>query len=87
MSDQDARRLSPAAQEVVRLRVVAALESERVRSYGEAAEVFGVSRRSVGTWWRGPISAGCAATLPRRGVAGRRRAAHRWCGSAANACA
>ncbi|MGY2055304.1 IS630 family transposase [Nocardia gipuzkoensis] len=52
MSDQDARRLSPAAQEVVRLRVVAALESERVRSYGEAAEVFGVSRRSVGTWWR-----------------------------------
>ncbi|MGW4720795.1 helix-turn-helix domain-containing protein [Nocardia sp. NPDC004260] len=52
MSDQDARRLSPAAQEVVRLRVVAALVSERVRSYGEAAEVFGVWRRSVGTWWR-----------------------------------
>jgi transposase len=48
----DARRLSPAAQEVVRLRVVAALESGRVRSYREAAEMFGVSQRSVGTWWR-----------------------------------
>ena len=34
------------------MRVVAALESERVRTYGEAAAMFGVSRRSVGTWWR-----------------------------------
>ncbi|WP_406724448.1 IS630 family transposase [Streptomyces sp. GD-15H] len=48
----DARRLAPAAQEVVRLRVVAALESGRVRTYRQAAEVFGVSERSVGTWWR-----------------------------------
>ena len=48
----DARRLSPAAQEVVRLRVVAALESGRVRTYGQAAEMFGVSSRSVGTWCR-----------------------------------
>ncbi|ANZ13634.1 IS630 family transposase [Streptomyces noursei] len=48
----DARLLSAAAQEVVRLRVVAALESGRVGSYREAAEVFGVSSRSVGTWWR-----------------------------------
>ncbi|WP_067480243.1 winged helix-turn-helix domain-containing protein, partial [Nocardia amamiensis] len=52
MSDRDLRRLSPAAQEVVRLRVVAALESGRVRTYGEAGEMFGVSQRSVGTWWR-----------------------------------
>ncbi|WP_327116245.1 IS630 family transposase [Nocardia sp. NBC_01730] len=52
MSDVDLRRLSPAAQEVVRLRVVAALESGRVSGYREAAEMFGVSQRSVGTWWR-----------------------------------
>jgi hypothetical protein len=52
VSDRDLRRLSPAAQEVVRLRVVAALESELVRTYGEAAEMFGVSQRSVGTWRR-----------------------------------
>ncbi|MFG3310013.1 IS630 family transposase [Streptomyces wuyuanensis] len=48
----DARRLSPAAQEVVRLRVVATLESGRVCTYRQAAEVFGVSERSVGAWWR-----------------------------------
>ncbi|WP_189969741.1 IS630 family transposase [Streptomyces violascens] len=47
-----ARGLSPAVQEVVRLRVVAALESGQVRTYRQAAEVFGVSQRSVGTWWR-----------------------------------
>ncbi|SDP93661.1 helix-turn-helix domain-containing protein [Lentzea jiangxiensis] len=34
------------------LRVVAALESGRVEGYRRAAEVFGVSQRSVGTWWR-----------------------------------
>jgi hypothetical protein len=38
----DARRLLPVAQEVVRLRVVAALESARVRRYRQVAEVFGV---------------------------------------------
>ncbi|MPY32902.1 hypothetical protein FNH09_17005 [Streptomyces adustus] len=43
------RRPAPAAQEVVRLRVVAALESGYVRTYRQAAEVFGVSERSVGT--------------------------------------
>ncbi|MBP2400786.1 helix-turn-helix domain-containing protein [Streptomyces syringium] len=48
----DARRLGPAAQEVLRLRVVAALESGRVRGYRQAAEVFGVAERSVGSWWR-----------------------------------
>lgn len=46
------RRLSPAAQEDPRLRVVAALESGRVRAYGQAAEMFEVSERSVGSWWR-----------------------------------
>lgn len=44
--------MGPAVQEVVRLRVVAALESGQVRTYRRAAEVFGVSERSVGTWWR-----------------------------------
>src|SRR5690349_17550583 len=48
----DARLLSSAAQQVVRLRVVSALEAGRVRSYRQAAETFKVSERSVGTWWR-----------------------------------
>ncbi|WP_081916025.1 helix-turn-helix domain-containing protein [Saccharothrix sp. NRRL B-16314] len=49
---EGAHRLSPAEREVLRLRVVAALESGRVEGYRQAAEVFGVSERSVGTWWR-----------------------------------
>ncbi|MCY0931532.1 IS630 family transposase [Streptomyces sp. H27-H1] len=57
------RRLSPAAQEDLRLRVVAALESGRVRTYGQAAEVFGVSTRSVGTWWRASRAGGRPALL------------------------
>lgn len=57
------RRLSPAAQEVLRLRVVAALESGRVRTYGQAAEMFGVSERSVGTWWRASRAGGRQALL------------------------
>ncbi|ONI92747.1 hypothetical protein ALI22I_02145 [Saccharothrix sp. ALI-22-I] len=44
--------MSPAEREVLRLRVVAALEAGRVEGYRQAAEVFGVSERSVGTWWR-----------------------------------
>ncbi|TWP44181.1 helix-turn-helix domain-containing protein [Lentzea tibetensis] len=65
---EDARRLSPAEREVLRLRVVAALESGRVEGYRRAAEVFGVSERSVGGWWRAVTvwpSGGC-------GVRGRR---------------
>lgn len=47
------RRLSPDAQEDLRLRVVAALESGRVATYGRAAVgMFGVSEWSVGAWWR-----------------------------------
>ncbi|MFT7841816.1 helix-turn-helix domain-containing protein [Saccharothrix sp. BKS2] len=49
---EGAYRLSPAEREVLRLRVVAALESRRVEGYRQAAEVFGVSERSVDTWWR-----------------------------------
>ncbi|GAU71497.1 hypothetical protein SSP35_43_00010, partial [Streptomyces sp. NBRC 110611] len=43
--------MGPAAQEVLRLRVVATLESGRVRGSRQAAEVFGVAERSVGSWW------------------------------------
>jgi transposase len=57
------RRLSPVAQEDLRLRVVAALESGRVRTYGQAAEMFGVSERSVGTWWRAFRAGGRQAVL------------------------
>lgn len=57
------RRLPPAAQEDLRLRVVAALESGRVRTYGRAAEMFGVSERSVGTWWRASRVGGRQALL------------------------
>lgn len=39
-------RLPPAAQEDLRLRVVHALESGWVRTYGQAAQMFGVSERS-----------------------------------------
>lgn len=46
------RCLPPAVQEDLRLRVVSALESGRVRTYGQAAKMFGISERSVGTWWR-----------------------------------
>ncbi|MFI6688520.1 IS630 family transposase [Streptomyces sp. NPDC050485] len=53
-----ARRPGPAGQEVVRLWVVAALESGQVRTYRQATEVFGVSERSVGTWWRTLKAAG-----------------------------
>ncbi|MGW5679473.1 helix-turn-helix domain-containing protein [Streptomyces sp. NPDC003860] len=57
------RRLSPDAQEDLRLRVVAALESGRVNTYGRAAEMFGVSERSVGTWWRAFKASGRSALL------------------------
>ncbi|MEN8651570.1 LysR substrate-binding domain-containing protein [Streptomyces sp. 21So2-11] len=59
----DMRWLSPAAQEDLRLRVVAALESGRVATYAQAAEVFGVAERPVGTWWRAFKSGGKRALL------------------------
>ncbi|WP_313896387.1 IS630 family transposase [Streptomyces sp. YIM 98790] len=63
---EDARRLHPATREVVRLRVVAALESGQVRTYRRAAEVFGVSERSVGSWWRAYRDGGRDALAVRR---------------------
>jgi transposase len=43
---------SSAEREMLRLRVVAALETGKVEGCRQAAGVFGVSERSVGTWWR-----------------------------------
>ncbi|MBB2506545.1 IS630 family transposase [Amycolatopsis echigonensis] len=64
---EDARRLSPAGREVLRLRVVAALESGKVEGYRQAAEVFGVSERSVGSWWRAYQRDGRDGLAARRG--------------------
>jgi transposase len=63
---EDARQLSPAEREVLRLRVVAALESGRIEGYRQAAAVFGVSERSVGTWWRAYQREGREALAVRR---------------------
>ncbi|MFZ3475820.1 IS630 family transposase [Streptomyces sp. 4.24] len=62
----DLRRVAPAGREVVRLRVVAALESGVVGSYRRAAEVFGVSERSVGSWWRAYQAGGREALAVKR---------------------
>ncbi|MFC6094689.1 helix-turn-helix domain-containing protein [Saccharothrix lopnurensis] len=67
---EGAHRLSPAEQEVLRLRVVAALESRRVEGYRQAAEVFGVSERSVGTWWRAYRREGRGGLATRKGRPG-----------------
>ncbi|MDQ3578086.1 MAG: transposase [Actinomycetota bacterium] len=63
---RDARRLSSADREVLRLRVVAALESGAVVGYRQAVEVFGVSERSVGNWWRAYRRDGRAGLAVRR---------------------
>jgi len=52
---------------VLRLRVVAALESGKVRTYRQAAQMFGVGERSVGTWWRAYRAGGAEALAVRRG--------------------
>ncbi|MEV7676214.1 winged helix-turn-helix domain-containing protein [Streptomyces sp. NPDC088752] len=43
--------------------MVSALESGRVRTYGQAAEMFGVFERSVGTWWQASRAGGRQALL------------------------
>ncbi|GFH35844.1 hypothetical protein SCWH03_20660 [Streptomyces pacificus] len=53
----DPRRVAPAGWEVVRLRVVAVLESGQVKGYRQAAAVLQVAERSVGTWWRAYVHA------------------------------
>ncbi|WP_435855158.1 helix-turn-helix domain-containing protein [Streptomyces venezuelae] len=51
MSDlvEDARHLSPSAQEALRLRAVAALVAGRDRE--DVAALFGVSLKAVDGWW------------------------------------
>jgi len=48
MSQQDTRRLSPQAQEALRVRVIQALRGGMRKSH--AAKTFGVSRSSIDTW-------------------------------------
>jgi len=49
MKTQDARLLSPDAQEALRVRVMAAIEQDRL-SPTEAARTFGISRQSIYNW-------------------------------------
>jgi len=68
----DTRRLSPAAQEALRRRVVAALESGKMTQV-EAAEVFAVSRKSIWMWLKAYRAGGEAALASRkRGPKGHR---------------
>jgi transposase len=48
------------------LRVVAARESGTVHTYRQAAEMFGVSERPVGSWWRANRGGGREALAVRR---------------------
>ena len=59
----DARHLSPAAQEVLRLRAVAALVAGRDRE--DVASVFGVSLKAVDNWWARWQAGGREALLAR----------------------
>lgn len=68
----DTRRLSPAAQEALRRRVVAALQAGNLTEV-EAAEVFGVSRKSIWMWLKAYRAGGEAALASRkRGPKGHR---------------
>ncbi len=49
MKTTDARRLSPTAQEALRVRVIAAIEEDKVTPT-EAAKIFGVSRQAIYNW-------------------------------------
>jgi len=49
MKTTDARRLSPVAQEALRVRVIAAIEEDKVTPT-EAAKIFGVSRQAIYNW-------------------------------------
>lgn len=49
MKTQDARLLSPDAQEALRVRVVAAIEQDKLTPT-EAAKTFGISRQSIYNW-------------------------------------
>ncbi|MEU9639240.1 transposase [Streptomyces tendae] len=59
----DARQLSPAAQEALRLRAVAALVEGRNRE--DVAAVFKVSLKAVEGWWAKCQAGGCEALTAR----------------------
>ncbi|MFG2698276.1 helix-turn-helix domain-containing protein [Kitasatospora sp. NPDC048407] len=68
----DTRRLSPKAQEALRMRAVAALRAGRDRR--EVAELLGVTVESVGSWWAAWQSGGRDALVSR--TRGRRVGGH-----------
>jgi transposase len=64
MERRDSRRLSPAAQEELRRRAVAAVESGATRT--EVARLLGVPRQTVGLWVKAYQEAGEAALAAKR---------------------
>lgn len=67
----DARRLAPATQELIRRKAVAAVEKDMAQV--KAAEVFGVTRQSVGRWMKAYRTAGADVLKARkRGPKGER---------------
>ena len=64
MQRDDARRLSPEAQQVLRMRTVKAVASGM--SQVEAARVFGVTRQAVGKWMRAQAAGGVRALKAQR---------------------
>lgn len=70
----DMRKLSPAAREALRMRVMAAIGDGR--SDAEAANLFGVSTKSIGRW-RAHLDADGAEGL-RSGTPGRKTGTHRF---------
>jgi transposase len=64
MQRDDARRLSPEAQQVLRMRTVKAVASGM--SQVEAARVFGVTRQAVGKWMRAHAAGGVRALKAQR---------------------
>jgi transposase len=65
MNTQDARRLSPEAQEALRLRVVHAIVDQGMRQV-DAARIFGVGRTAIHNWLHAYRRGGDAALKSRR---------------------
>jgi transposase len=64
MNGHDTRTLSPAAQEEIRFRVVAALQAGMGKS--KAARTFGVSRTSINSWLAKVVSGNATALKSRK---------------------
>lgn len=75
--ETDARKLAPAAQELIRQRAVRAVQNGM--THIKAAEVFGVTRHSVDRWVKAYGTKGTAALKARkRGPKGERSRLHGW---------